>query len=1341
MAELSVAVEDSKGKDVLTIEYEDEVHLRAIRKALASGNAAVMVGSGFSRNAEGGSNVGTWDDLAKALAKGLTTVAEEPASGNFNAANATQLAEQYERLLSRPALEQLLKEIIPDERLSPGRLHGSLLALPWSEVFTTNYDTLLERAADRLVDAKYITICCREDIPQSKVLGRRRIVKLHGSFASHRPFVVTEEDYRTYPQTFAPFVNLVRQALLENVLCLIGFSGDDPNFLHWIGWVRDMLDRHALPVYLFLSRPPSLGQRRLLQARGVTPVVLPPSVNGEASDYAGRYQRLFDELTKPFEGDPEQWGAIVWKEDARSVGGDATTEYPRLQLAIQLLSQCRSKYPGWLVAPARVRSRFEIAVRTLINRYSDALQLLESDSPSYTLAALEHYSWFQSILLGELLDDVAELALKTLESSRALSFSKLSDTELVRLEGLGIRSQNDLVNSWTNLAIAVLAWARQGHRKGQYEFVGKLLREIRPEDPSVHDHLQYQEVLNRICRGDRGEARFRLAKWKVRGRDPYMEVRRAMLVAELGDEVSALSACERAILALRQQQRHKPDDPLLLSMESWACYVSGLLSRSLEHTERLRGFGLHGDHDEFTSTSESEFDGGREPRANEQLDAPMRTGRAPIDAHSEVVERRQQFDKRLKTIGIKGYASNDVLDNVVSALTVDAGRTDSTTHRNYGFELGSITRKTWTFGHHGKKEKLQGSMAWLQLSERVGLIPSSAGANFYVNEFLQAAWWTRHYDPLIRGIGLLIRSMSEDALKPRDDALPLHQTGWLSRFEVARLPAEYALDQAEILLKQIESNFLQERRLKRTRNSLAFLSNVFGRLVVRVEDEARIFQWGQRLISLHNSRAVQGAPDAWGSLTRSLARCISALRTELQRELLVAALELPVIPSGSNLRGDLLSDWVNTVILYNAYDGHKPEVALPKAKFKALTSNWIQRLSLDTSSSTVSEPELLVRRLFVADSLDLLDTQARQEVTRFIWKNWDGVSWPTIPGFYPAGTLRWPSPKGISQRRELLKWLLSQRLRPFASGGYMVLNITGLSLSWSIPGDRSHLEAMALLVDHNDLRLGDAATFVRQAHEWVSSEGDSLRVSVGKDASLRSAVIERLALLDHVLAGTLSILRRYQSKISRQAQDELLAIPNLAKGLNAPFLRLAFAATCANPGEEPQARFCSQLTAALTSSSDEHLGHAFAAVGWIIRKTDDSSSELARRVFRILIGIVAARRMPALQWALDILSGIDEAVWKRIGTLEQIYVVDTTLEQLRIETNYASRPAGTGIPDEAIPILRSKSLQVAFAIEDLGGASTPAAKNWVEDAKTDPLPELRLGCKRKGVQSNRQRKR
>ena len=152
------------------------------------------------------------------------------------------MAEEFEATLGRHKLDEMLLDSIPDSESEPGYMHRLLLSLPWSDVLTTNYDTLLERAAP----IHYDTVVSVADIPRST---RPRIVKLHGSFPSNRPFIFTEEDFRTYPRKFSPFINLAQQTIIENTFCLIGFSGDDPNFLNWSGWVRDHLGDSSPQIY------------------------------------------------------------------------------------------------------------------------------------------------------------------------------------------------------------------------------------------------------------------------------------------------------------------------------------------------------------------------------------------------------------------------------------------------------------------------------------------------------------------------------------------------------------------------------------------------------------------------------------------------------------------------------------------------------------------------------------------------------------------------------------------------------------------------------------------------------------------------------------------------------------------------------------------------------------------------------------------------------------------------------------------------------------------------------------------------------------------------------------
>lgn len=247
--------------------YPDEPHIEQIRTALwrggEFGRAAILVGAGFSFNADPATVEPrpflTWNGLTDRLARDL-----HPGS---TVQDGLRLAEEYEAAHGRQRLDQLIVESIPDSHWQPGHIHRLLMSLPWADVFTTNYDTLLERAALQATGRRYDIVRTMQEIPAA---SRPRLVKLHGSFPSNYPFILTEEDFRSYPRRFAPFVNTVQQSMMENVFCLIGFSGTDPNFLAWSGWVRDNLGPNAPVVYLCGLFSFNDAQRQLLNARNVT---------------------------------------------------------------------------------------------------------------------------------------------------------------------------------------------------------------------------------------------------------------------------------------------------------------------------------------------------------------------------------------------------------------------------------------------------------------------------------------------------------------------------------------------------------------------------------------------------------------------------------------------------------------------------------------------------------------------------------------------------------------------------------------------------------------------------------------------------------------------------------------------------------------------------------------------------------------------------------------------------------------------------------------------------------------------------------------------------------------
>ncbi|MGX9688658.1 SIR2 family NAD-dependent protein deacylase [Deinococcus wulumuqiensis] len=250
----------------------------------AFGRATIIVGAGFSRNALASSPSAPpfplLDDYRTALAEGVGLDAKSASHLPLE-----RLAGEYEASFGREALNDVITRLIPWRKYVPGPLHQLLLELPWADIFTTNYDTLLEDARGLVSDRKYDLVLHPDDIPTA---APPRIVKLHGSFPSMRPFIFTEEDFRGYPRRFAPFVNLVQQGMMEHTLCLLGFSGDDPNFLRWAGWVRDELGPHRPRIYLVGVLDLQDGRRRYLEQLGITPVDLAELFPWRADQDAGR---------------------------------------------------------------------------------------------------------------------------------------------------------------------------------------------------------------------------------------------------------------------------------------------------------------------------------------------------------------------------------------------------------------------------------------------------------------------------------------------------------------------------------------------------------------------------------------------------------------------------------------------------------------------------------------------------------------------------------------------------------------------------------------------------------------------------------------------------------------------------------------------------------------------------------------------------------------------------------------------------------------------------------------------------------------------------------------------
>ena len=317
----------------------DMLYIDEIARALKDRRATIMVGSGFSKNAS--SDFPSWRELGDRIFERLHN--RKPNEKDRQYLNLLRLAGEMESVHGRTVLDAVIKESIP-ETIEPSEVHKKLLDFPWSDVFTTNYDTQLEQAARQRTE-KYDVIISKEDLVYC---CSPRIVKLHGSLPSQRPFVITEEDYRQYPKNNAIFVNTVQQSLIENLFCLIGFSGDDPNFLNWIGWVRDNLGSdYTGKIYLLsVTDEVSLPQRFLLHRRNIITIDLRQLFGNANPSPKDIFNCFFETLEIKLKNLKKHWN--INSSPSPLIQGDAVSECENV---VEKWKQIRGSYPGWVVLP------------------------------------------------------------------------------------------------------------------------------------------------------------------------------------------------------------------------------------------------------------------------------------------------------------------------------------------------------------------------------------------------------------------------------------------------------------------------------------------------------------------------------------------------------------------------------------------------------------------------------------------------------------------------------------------------------------------------------------------------------------------------------------------------------------------------------------------------------------------------------------------------------------------------------------------------------------------------------------------------------------------------------
>lgn len=516
-------------------------YLDLICDHLKEHRAAVLVGAGFSKNATKLNpslpSSPSWDELTDIFIDKLSSKGNEEEKNKLKQTDPLALAEQVKEMYGRPELDRILIDNIRDDDYAPSSIHTNLLRLPWTDIFTTNYDTLLERAIKEVPEKRFKLVVNQDDLIGSA--NETRIIKLHGSFPDTRPFIITEEDYRTYPKRFAPFVNTVQQSLLENTLCLIGFSGSDPNFKKWIGWIHDNFGIENSPN-IYLLQHESLPETEALyfQRKRIIPVDLSTLTNktDPAEIYAYAIEHLIEEVSK---SSKETWEASLFLRDKSG------NLFPAEQ-ALQLIRGVRTSYPGWLTIPPKKLSNLRSAHLQTLNILRKYCRGTINDAPSsFDLELLFEYDWLRRKALLPI------------------------DQEISCYHQILERHPEDHSEYTSEIQLSLLQYYReQAHWTEWDNFYNELVVNRQRITNDQYQHLCWENALHFMAKYNFAEFKSSLENWQPSLNMPVWCLRKAGLLAEYGNYNEAKALLNTALLKLREQLGHQPNSPYLNSIES-----------------------------------------------------------------------------------------------------------------------------------------------------------------------------------------------------------------------------------------------------------------------------------------------------------------------------------------------------------------------------------------------------------------------------------------------------------------------------------------------------------------------------------------------------------------------------------------------------------------------------------------------------------------------------------------------------------------------------------------------------------------------------------------------------
>ncbi len=207
-----------------------EAFIKEYAESLKNEKASLFIGSGISRQA----GYATWKRTLKECADEIDLDVEKER-------DLITLAEFYVQTKQRTKINQTIASYFKDKNGNPTNVHRILATLPIKSIWTTNYDTLIERYLSE-ADITYSVVTDDRSYISLDPTAKVKVHKIHGDVNTPDRCVITRRDYEKFEEEHDIVLSELKGEMCTNSFLFLGYSFSDIDIQHILSKIRLIYD-------------------------------------------------------------------------------------------------------------------------------------------------------------------------------------------------------------------------------------------------------------------------------------------------------------------------------------------------------------------------------------------------------------------------------------------------------------------------------------------------------------------------------------------------------------------------------------------------------------------------------------------------------------------------------------------------------------------------------------------------------------------------------------------------------------------------------------------------------------------------------------------------------------------------------------------------------------------------------------------------------------------------------------------------------------------------------------------------------------------------------------------